>query len=319
MTATASTEEDLALRSTAAELAKRCREVGETDGHAGCLRRLTESGFWELRAFDGEGPAATCTQTVAVVEELAASVCESPFVGPLLAHELARLAGVAAPAHSSLALAGDLESVGVDLVWDAGSPTASGLGLSAGDLVSVDLGSVEPTQDLSRMVARGASSRPIGPAAQDVEPRFAAFARIALAADTLGVARAILEEAVAYAHQRVQFGAPIGSFQAVQHLCARAYGEVEALRSAVLYASWALDAGDDYEEPALVAKSYAASAGVSIVEKAIQVFGGIAITWEFPAHRHLRRALMNAEVLGGREASALALLTKIEEAEDGVQ
>src|SRR3546814_797992 len=132
-TATRQSDEEAALLSTAAELAERCRADGERDDHEGCRRRLADSGFRELRAPDGEGPAATVGLSVGVVEELAASVCEAPFVGPLLAQDLARLAGFPAPDESTILLTADLQAVGGDIAWDAGPPVAAGVGLVGGE------------------------------------------------------------------------------------------------------------------------------------------------------------------------------------------
>jgi alkylation response protein AidB-like acyl-CoA dehydrogenase len=130
----------------------------------------------------------------------------------------------------------------------------------------------------------------------------------------------VLSEAVTYAGRRVQFGHPIGSFQAVQHLCARAHVKVEAQRSALLFAAWSLDAGGVDRVAPLVAKAYADRAAVDVVEAAVQVFGGVAITWEFSAHRHLRRVLLDAEVFGNANALAGRLFDVVERTTtDGLQ
>jgi hypothetical protein len=260
--------------------------------------------------------------TAIVVEELAGAVAEVPLVGVLLAGELARLGGVSPSEPATVLLTEDLAHLSADgrgVAWDASAPVRRALALSDGEIVAVPLGEPRPTQDLSRPVAVPAGvHEPLG-GSPDLA-RFTSFARVLLAADLLGTASRIFADAVAYAGQRVQFGTAIGSFQAVQHLCGRAYAQLEALRSAVLTAAWALDAGaPDHAETALVAKAYAARVGIEVVETAVQVFGGVAITWEFPAHRHLRRALLAAEVLGGADACADTLLALIEEETDGPQ
>ncbi|MEU7811335.1 acyl-CoA dehydrogenase family protein [Pseudonocardia sp. NPDC049154] len=317
------TEEEADLRATARDIARRCRDTAGED-HTACWAALHGAGFTQLREADEDGsPLATATMTAIVVEELAGAVCGAPLVGALLAGELARLGGVSPDAPATVLLAEDLAGLaddGAGLAWDAGAPLRHALALSGDGLLVVDLGEPTGTQDLSRFVARSSgAARRLGAApSADALERFASFARLLLAADLLGTAGRVFADAVEYAKQRIQFGVPIGSFQSVQHLCGRAYAEVEALRSAVITAAWALDAGAEHRETSLVAKSYAARAGVEIVEHAVQVFGGVAITWEFPAHRHLRRALLDAEVFGGAEATADALLALVDqEATDG--
>jgi alkylation response protein AidB-like acyl-CoA dehydrogenase len=123
---------------------------------------------------------------------------------------------------------------------------------------------------------------------------------IAWAADALGAARAVLQLAVQYAKVRRQFGQPIGSFQAVQHLCVDMFETVELARSGVIHALWAADAGDRDERhlAAMRAKAFAARlAGVG--DNAIQVFGGIGYTWDHDAQLYLKRLLSWNAFLGG--------------------
>ncbi len=126
---------------------------------------------------------------------------------------------------------------------------------------------------------------------------------IANAADALGAARAVMSLAVEYAKVRKQFGQPIGSFQAVQHLCADMYETVELARSGVLHALWAADAAD-HEERHLAALRAKAFAGrlATVGDTAIQVLGGIGYTWEHDAHLYLRRLLSWNAFLGGPDA-----------------
>ncbi|ETB04794.1 acyl-CoA dehydrogenase, partial [Mycobacterium avium subsp. paratuberculosis 10-4404] len=123
---------------------------------------------------------------------------------------------------------------------------------------------------------------------------------IAACADALGAARAVMDLAVEYAKTRTQFGQPIGSFQAVQHLCVDMYETVELARSGVIHALWVSDApdGDERHLAALRAKAFAGRlAGVA--DTAIQVFGGIGYTWEHDAHLYLKRLLGYSAFLGG--------------------
>jgi len=120
-------------------------------------------------------------------------------------------------------------------------------------------------------------------------------------ADLVGAMRGALTLATDYARERRQYGAAIGSFQAVQHMLADAHVATEGSRSIALHAAWAVDAlpADDALGAASAAKAYCARAARSVCETSIQVHGGIGNTWECLAHVYLRRALFSTEVLGG--------------------
>jgi alkylation response protein AidB-like acyl-CoA dehydrogenase len=122
---------------------------------------------------------------------------------------------------------------------------------------------------------------------------------IAYAADALGAAAAVMNLAVDYAKVRRQFDQPIGSFQAVQHLCVDMYETVELARSGVLHAMWAADAAPPAERhlAAVRAKAFAGQLA-TVADTAIQVFGGIGYTWEHDAHLYLKR-LLGWSALGG--------------------
>jgi alkylation response protein AidB-like acyl-CoA dehydrogenase len=115
---------------------------------------------------------------------------------------------------------------------------------------------------------------------------------IAYAADALGAATTVMNLAIEYAKVRKQFDQPIGSFQAVQHLCVDMYEAVELARSGVIHALWAADADDPAEHhlAALRAKAFAGRL-TKVGDTAIQVFGGIGFTWEHDAHLYLKRLL----------------------------
>ncbi|GIH06707.1 acyl-CoA dehydrogenase [Rhizocola hellebori] len=127
-----------------------------------------------------------------------------------------------------------------------------------------------------------------------------AFALSLLTADLLGTMQAALDSAVEHAKVRSQFGAHIGSFQAVQQLLADSHVLVEATRSATYYSAWAVDAlpGAQALRAARAAKAFASRSAVEVCEHAIQVFGGIGMTWEAPAHVWLRRAQADRLALG---------------------
>ena len=124
-------------------------------------------------------------------------------------------------------------------------------------------------------------------------------AAVALAAEQVGAAQRCLDMSVDYAKLRVQFGRPIGSFQAIKHKCADMLLEVESARSAVHYAAWAI-AEDTDEVPLVssVAKAYCSDAFTNAAAENIQIHGGIGFTWEHDAHLYYRRA-KSSELLFG--------------------
>jgi alkylation response protein AidB-like acyl-CoA dehydrogenase len=124
-------------------------------------------------------------------------------------------------------------------------------------------------------------------------------AAIALAAEQLGGAQRALDMAVAYAKERVQFGRPIGSFQALKHELADVMVKVEAARSAVYYAGCAAAAsGDALPAAASMAKASASEAFSFATATALQVFGGVGFTWEYDVHLYFKRARSSATLLG---------------------
>jgi alkylation response protein AidB-like acyl-CoA dehydrogenase len=177
------------------------------------------------------------------------------------------------------------------------------------------LGSVDRVVDMdgNAQVARGEElvsvdpSRPLGrlertngaplPGARDI-PR----ARVAMAAEALGIAQRALELGVEHAKTREQFGKPIGVYQAVSHQLADTYADVELARSLVYWAAWCV-ANEDAQAPvaAAASKAFAAEAAVAACERSIQVHGGTGFTWEHPLHRFYKRALW-LEGFGSRPA-----------------
>ncbi len=120
-----------------------------------------------------------------------------------------------------------------------------------------------------------------------------------LCAECVGGSHKVLDMSVDYAKERVQFGRPIGSFQAVKHKCADMLVDVEMARSAMYYAAWAASS-DDSELPlaSSVAKAYCGDAYVRVAGNGIQVHGGIGFTWEHDMHLYFKRAKANEMLLG---------------------
>ncbi len=125
------------------------------------------------------------------------------------------------------------------------------------------------------------------------------LAAVALAAEQVGGSQEVLEAAVQYAKDRVQFGRPIGSFQAIKHKCADMLLEVESAKSAAYYAGWcASELNDELPSVASLAKAYCSEAYFHAAAENIQIHGGIGFTWEHPAHLYFKRA-KSSELLFG--------------------
>ncbi|WP_406142200.1 acyl-CoA dehydrogenase family protein [Streptomyces sp. NBC_01089] len=159
------------------------------------------------------------------------------------------------------------------------------------------------TMDLTRPQATltfdGAEARPVGADGDRVIAHVRDLACTALAAEQVGAAERCLELTVAHVRDRVQFGRPIGSFQAVKHRLADAFVRVESARSAALGASWAAaDGSPDLPRYAAVAKSACSEAFSAVAGDMIQLHGGIGITWEHDAHRYFKRAHGSAQLFG---------------------
>jgi len=131
---------------------------------------------------------------------------------------------------------------------------------------------------------------------------------VALAFEQVGGAQRCLEMAVEYAKARVQFGRPIGSFQAIKHKCADMLVLVESAKSAAYHAAWAVAAGDaEAAIAAPLAKSYCSEAYFHCAAENIQIHGGIGFTWEHDAHLYFKRAKTD-ELLFGSPAEHRAML-----------
>ena len=117
-------------------------------------------------------------------------------------------------------------------------------------------------------------------------------ARAALAAEAVGIAQRVLELGIEHANTRMQFGKPIGTYQAVSHQLADTYTDVELARSLAYWAAWCVAEDDEQAVlAAAAAKAFATEAAVHACERSIQVHGGIGFTWEHALHRYYKRAL----------------------------
>jgi len=159
----------------------------------------------------------------------------------------------------------------------------------------------QPAMDRTRSLARlelddAPATRLGGPVAADALLDRAATA---VSAEMLGAASRVLEMTVQYAKDRVQFGRPIGGFQAVKHRCADMLVDVEGMRSAAYYAAWAVGAGDpEASSAAAAAKVWCSDAARRVMASGLQVHGGIGFTWEHDLHLFLKRSQLDQVSFG---------------------
>jgi len=157
------------------------------------------------------------------------------------------------------------------------------------------------TRRLATVTLTGTPAVPLGTAGDqwDVLERVLQLAAIGLAAEQAGGAQAVLDLTVRYSKERVQFGKPIGAFQAVKHKAAEMLLDVESARSIAYYAaSRAAADDDDLQVAASLAKSYCSEAYFRTTAACIQLHGGIGFTWEHAAHLYFRRAKSSEIYLG---------------------
>jgi alkylation response protein AidB-like acyl-CoA dehydrogenase len=171
----------------------------------------------------------------------------------------------------------------------------------ASGLTRTPLATMDQTRKQAKLEFANVSATPLGTPGDG----FAAFSKtldqaaVALANEMIGGAQFVLDMSVEYAKVRVQFGRPIGSFQAIKHKCADMLLEVESGKSAAYYAAWA--AAEDNEElpvVAALAKAYISDAYFHCAAENIQIHGGIGFTWEHDAHLYFKRAKSSEIFLG---------------------
>jgi alkylation response protein AidB-like acyl-CoA dehydrogenase len=171
----------------------------------------------------------------------------------------------------------------------------------AAGLSRTPLATMDQTRKQARLEFASVPARLIGTegGGWPVLERVLDLAAVALAAEQVGGAQKCLDMAVEYAKVRVQFGRPIGSFQAIKHKCADMLLEVESAKSAAYYAGWcAAELNDELPSVASLAKAYCSEAYFHASAENIQIHGGIGFTWEHPAHLYFKRA-KSSELLFG--------------------
>jgi alkylation response protein AidB-like acyl-CoA dehydrogenase len=240
------------------------------------------------------GAGGELADAAVVLEELGRGLVPTPLLGTTLA-EVALLAADT-PDSATLEQLASGSAVGT-VVFDpdyAINGDVADVVLAVQDRriirwtgVSVEAAAtMDPTRRLARMTP-GATTT-IG-----TDPGIAGTAAILLAAEQIGAAARCLDLTVEYTKQRVQFGRPIGSFQALKHRMADLYVAVQAARAVV---------GDAVSDPtatsAALARLAATEAFSMVAAEAVQLHGGIAITWEHDMHLYFKRAHGSAQLLG---------------------
>lgn len=296
------TAEQAQLRDAAAGLAADLGPGSVADlADAGRLDRLEKAlaatGWRSLRS-DG----ASGVEVAIVAEELARGLVDAPFVGPVLADDLLRSLPAAGGTSAAVVPPGPAPGP-VTVVVGGTAPDARGarrgIALVGRDVLSTALDEPAAGVDLTRSVARPRGRQVSrGSVPVDAAGRWQVLGVVVTTADLLGAARGAHALAVDYAKVRAQYGATIGSFQAVAHLLAESLALLEGSTSVLRHAAWAVDELPvaDALRAARIAKLYCARAARTVGETAIQVHGGIGNTWECLAHVHLRRVLTSTEL-----------------------
>ncbi len=184
------------------------------------------------------------------------------------------------------------------------TPTGLSLFAVAGDGPGVSrqsLPTMDQTRKQSRLELKDAPATLIGVQGEALAGLETTMqvAAAALAAEQVGGAQRVLNNSVEYAKTRVQFGRPIGSFQAIKHKCADMLLDVESAKSAAYYAAWAAqERNDELAIAASLAKSFCSEAYFHCAAENIQIHGGIGFTWEHHAHLYFKRAKSSELFLG---------------------
>jgi alkylation response protein AidB-like acyl-CoA dehydrogenase len=231
------------------------------------------------------GPDFTIAETCVVLEELGRSLAPSPLLPTAMATAALLAEGDPAGLLPRIA-AGEIATLATPAHVLFGAQAQIVLAYVDGDLIEVNEApaaepALDPTLQLATLELR---VDPLPDHVRDV-------ALVLAAAVQVGTMQRALDDTVAYTKQRVQFGRPIGSFQALKHRMADLLVRVEMSRSALLAASTAIaEQNPDIPERAAVAASYCSESLMLVAGEMIQLHGGIGITWEHDAHLVFKRA-----------------------------
>jgi len=176
-----------------------------------------------------------------------------------------------------------------------------GPGVYAVDLDEIGRPRREPAMDRTRELGwlRFAQTPATRLGGREAHERLVDLGAVAACAEMLGGAARVLDLAVGYAKDRVQFGRPIGSFQAVKHRCADMLVDVEGMRSSTYWAAWCLAASTpDAAVASSTAKIWCSDASKRVMASSLQVHGGVGFTWEHDLHLYLKRAELDQLAFG---------------------
>jgi alkylation response protein AidB-like acyl-CoA dehydrogenase len=159
---------------------------------------------------------------------------------------------------------------------------------------------MDATRKMARLTFDGVEATLVGDQSRGAAALAHALdlAAVALAAENVGGAQRCLDLSADYARERIQFGRPIGSFQAVKHKLTDMLIQVEQARSASYFAAREAAGGTDLAVAASLAKAYTGDAFFKAAADTIQIHGGIGFTWEHSAHLYFKRAKTNPLLLG---------------------
>jgi alkylation response protein AidB-like acyl-CoA dehydrogenase len=216
--------------------------------------------------------------------------------------------------HRGLVLDGHAAGLVLAVALTPAGPSLFAVDGAAAGLSVRLLPTLDQTRRLARLEFHDTPARLVGTdgAAADVLSRTLDVAALALAAEQLGGAQAVLDMVVAYAKVREQFDRPIGGFQVIKHRCADLLLEIESTRSAVLYGSWAVaESSEEVPVVASLAKAYASETFAHAAGDSVQIHGGIGFTWEHDAHLYFKRANFDEQFLGDPAYHRERLVTRI--------
>lgn len=334
------TEENMLVRESARSILTRCPDLdGVRQGSRSCedlLREWADAGFNGLLVpAQAGGSGMGLVDAAAVAEELGAFAAPLPFLGTAVLTPVA-LGDAAAPLSGILEhLVAGTARIGFSLSPDGNtddhaitsvSGKLSGIAKFAVETRGVAAMLVTDQDGAVHLVRTDAAGfrlqpqrsldvvRPIAALHLDATPaerlgdrtlrdRLVAAARIVTAADTLGASGHMLQSAVAFSLDRKQFDRPIGSFQAIKHLCAEMAAAIESSRALVSHAAWGFD-----QEPAqsplqaILVKSHLDDVGSFVARRAIEVHGAVGLTDALGLHFWWKRIAFNRTVLGAPDS-----------------
>ncbi len=263
-------------------------------------RELGDAGVFSLRVPEPEGVGLGMTQAVLVFEELGRTIVPGPVVSTHLA------AGAVDGAASGERIIGMMERDRVPHLVGHLEASDSILVVDADGIWLVDAAALtgspvrRPLDPLTPMHLVEELPQGERVADMDVAKQWRLQGAALIAAMAVGIASACVEQAVAFAKERKQFGRVIGSFQAVKHICADMLVRAEVARAAVHAAGVLLDdpSAGNAERAVAGARLLAAETAVANGKANIQVHGGMGYTWEVDAHLFLKRAVLLATRFG---------------------